>query len=174
MSGITLISYLLCLGCRVPESGPFTHVHYQRLMITHRSLSGVPCELEVIDLYGAEDNDYERLRGYYFSQSDVCLICFSVDSPSSFADIGSKWIFEVKQHCPDVDIILVGTKADKRDESASAEPNLEYVTKEDAERFAEVIGAKKYVECTIQKPDELRTVLHEVGYSSVELENVKY
>ena len=42
----------------------------------------------------------------------VFLLCFSVDSCTSFENIERKWIKEIREHCPDTPIILVGTKMD--------------------------------------------------------------
>ena len=41
-------------------------------------------------------------------QTDVFLICFSVVSPSSFENVTSKWCPEIKHHCPDAPILLIG------------------------------------------------------------------
>ena len=41
-------------------------------------------------------------------QTDVFLICFSVVSPSSYENVTTKWNPEVKHHCPDAPILLVG------------------------------------------------------------------
>jgi len=41
-------------------------------------------------------------------QTDVFLICFSVVSPSSFENVSTKWCPEIKHHCPDAVVILVG------------------------------------------------------------------
>lgn len=49
-------------------------------------------------------------------------------SPSSFENVTSKWYPELKHHCPEAPIILVGTKIDLRDDretlSALAEQGL--------------------------------------------------
>ena len=44
------------------------------------------------------------------------LVCFAITSPTSFDNVISKWIPEVTHHCPDTPIILVGTKADMRED----------------------------------------------------------
>ena len=36
------------------------------------------------------------------------LVCFSIMSPSSFDNVSSKWIPEIRHHCPDAPVILVG------------------------------------------------------------------
>ena len=47
---------------------------------------------------------------------DVFLVCFAITSPTSFDNVSSKWIPEVTHHCPETPIILVGTKADMRED----------------------------------------------------------
>ena len=52
---------------------------------------------------------------------DVFLVCFSVTDPASLRNVEFKWIPEVTHHCPDVPIMLVGTKADLREDPAVLE-----------------------------------------------------
>ena len=63
-------------------------------------------ELALWDTAGQED--YDRLRPLSYPQTDVFLICFSVVSPSSFENVTSKWCPEIKHHCADAPILLVG------------------------------------------------------------------
>ena len=67
---------------------------------------GVPVSLGLWDTAGQED--YDRLRPLSYPQTDVFLICFSVVSPSSFENVTSKWCPEIKHHCADAPILLVG------------------------------------------------------------------
>ena len=69
-------------------------------------------ELALWDTAGQED--YDRLRPLSYPDTDVILICFSIDSADSFRNITDKWIPEVNHFCPHAPIILVGNKMDLR------------------------------------------------------------
>ena len=54
--------------------------------------------------------DYDKLRLISYPDTDVILLCFSIDSPDSLRNILERWVPEVKYNCPKVPIILVGNK----------------------------------------------------------------
>ena len=69
-------------------------------------------QVGLFDTAGQED--FDRLRPLAYPQTNVFLICYCVCSYTSFRNIKEKWIPEVRQHCPDTPIILVGTQTDRR------------------------------------------------------------
>ena len=79
-------------------------------------------ELALWDTAGQEG--YERLRPISYPDTDVILMCFSIDSHDSFENITETWISEIKHFCPNVPIILVGNKKDLRNDPATIKGKL--------------------------------------------------
>uniref|UniRef100_A0A8R1DEC0 Uncharacterized protein n=1 Tax=Caenorhabditis japonica TaxID=281687 RepID=A0A8R1DEC0_CAEJA len=114
------------------------------------NLDGNIVNLGLWDTAGQED--YDRLRPLSYPQTDVFILCFSVVSPVSFDNVASKWIPEIRQHCPDAPVILVGTKLDLRDEPEpmrvlQAEGKTP-ISKTQGLKMAQKIKAVKYLECS--------------------------
>ena len=66
------------------------------------------------DTGGGED--YARLRPLSYPQTDVFLVCFSLVDLDSFQKISGEFVPEIKHHCPGTPFLLVGTKADLRND----------------------------------------------------------
>jgi small GTP-binding protein len=86
-------------------------------------VEGKPFELGLWDT--ASQEDYDRLRPLSYPQTDVFLICFSLVDPKSFENVREKWYKEIRHHCPNTPVILVGTKLDLRDDRSTLEKLLE-------------------------------------------------
>jgi Ras-related C3 botulinum toxin substrate 1 len=54
-----------------------------------------PISLGLWDTAGQED--YDRLRPLSYPQTDVFLLCFAVNNPTSFKNIKTKWIDEIRR-----------------------------------------------------------------------------
>ncbi|KAG8878354.1 Rho GTPase [Tulasnella sp. 331] len=107
-------------------------------------------ELALWDTAGQEE--YDRLRPLSYPESDVILIVFSIDFPTSLMN----WYPEVSHFCPNTPLILVGTKTDlRRDDHTrrmlSAQGQTP-VTPEQGLFVAKEIGAK-YMECSAKTGD---------------------
>ncbi|OXA60545.1 Ras-related C3 botulinum toxin substrate 1 [Folsomia candida] len=102
------------------------------------------------------------------------LISYTTDSfpgeyvptvPSSYENVTSKWYPEIKHHCPDAPILLIGTKLDLRDDKEAlqqlSEQGLTPVKREQGQRLANKIRAVKYLECSALTQRGLRQVFDE-------------
>jgi len=105
-------------------------------------VDGASHEIGLWDTAGQED--YDRLRPLSYPDSHVVIICFAVNHPESLDNVKEKWSPEVFHYCPNVPIILIGTKADIR----NSDTKQTLITTETANKMATDIKAKKYMECS--------------------------
>ena len=61
-------------------------------------VKGVAVELGLWDTSG--EDDYDRLRPLSYPDSDVVLVCFSVEARTSLENVLLKWIPEVRRYLP--------------------------------------------------------------------------
>merc|ERR1719385_40365 len=102
-------------------------------------------EAEVsIDLWDtAGQEEFDKLRTLAYPNTNVFLLCFCVVEPISFKNLAQKWVPEIKHHCPDGQILLVGTKSDLRESESHKDSQ---VTQQEIDEFQKQIGAVAYVE----------------------------
>ena len=110
----------------------------------------------------AGQEDYDKLRPLSYPQTQVFLVCYSVVQPSSFDNVKDKWIYELRQHCPEVPMILVGMKIDLRDDRDTIEKlkehNLSPITYEMGFKLARDLGFNKFMECSALTQKGLKDV----------------
>eukprot|EP01100_Stratorugosa_tubuloviscum_P005688 TRINITY_DN252_c1_g3_i10.p1 TRINITY_DN252_c1_g3~~TRINITY_DN252_c1_g3_i10.p1 ORF type:complete len:197 (-),score=109.22 TRINITY_DN252_c1_g3_i10:234-824(-) len=126
-------------------------------------VDGKPVNLGLWDTAGQED--YDRLRPLSYPQTDVFLVGFSVVSPASFENVKSKWVPEVRHHCPTTPVILVGTKIDLRDDkdtlSRLAEKKQAPISIDQGNQLAKEVNAVKFMECSALTQRGLKDVFDE-------------
>jgi Ras-related C3 botulinum toxin substrate 1 len=129
----------------------------------HVMVEGKTISLGLWDTAGQED--YDRLRPLSYPSTDVFLLCFSLVNPTSFSNVKIKWLREVKHHCPQSKLILVGTKLDIREDKDSLEKlqqqGMKPVDTQDGENLAKEIGAIRFMECSALTQKGLKQVFDE-------------
>ncbi|XP_061840224.1 ras-related C3 botulinum toxin substrate 1-like [Nerophis lumbriciformis] len=126
-------------------------------------LDGRPVVLSLWDTCGQPDHD--RIRPLSYPQTDIFLVCFSLVGPASYDNVKEKWYQEVRHHCPNTPIILVGTKLDMRDDQETItklrENNLSPISHQQGIDLAKEIKAVKYLECSALTMRGLKVVFDE-------------
>ncbi|CCH63021.1 hypothetical protein TBLA_0J00210 [Henningerozyma blattae CBS 6284] len=132
-------------------------------------VDGRRVELALWDTAGQED--YDRLRPLSYPDSNVVLICFSIDIPDSLENVQEKWIAEVLHFCQGVPIILVGCKVDLRNDNqvlaALQEQGQQPVTTAEGQEVADQIGATGYFECSAKTGYGVREVFEAATQASL-------
>ena len=134
-----------------------------------------PINLGLWDTAGQED--YDRLRPLSYPQTDVFLACFSIISPASFENVKAKWYPEINHHCPNVPILVVGTKLDLREDKATierlSEKKLAPVTHQQGIQLTKEINGSKYLECSALTQKGLKAVFDEAIRTVLQPKSVK-
>lgn len=121
------------------------------------SVDGKPYVLRLWDTLG--QSDYDNLRPLCYPQTDVFLLCFDLNKLSSFQSVKDKWYPELKYHCPNTSIVLVGTKLDLKDDRN--------VTHDQGLQMQHDIKATTYVECSAQIQMNVDAVFEEAVRASL-------
>lgn len=117
-------------------------------------VDGQEYDMTLWDTSGQED--YERIRPLSYPNTDCFLICFSINSRDSYENVMTKWHPEIKCHCPNKPVVLVGTKGDLRNTG-----NVDIVTMKDCQKMKKKVKASKYVECSALQRENLDLVFVE-------------
>ncbi len=145
--------------------------------------------LNIFDTAGQEE--YDRLRSLLYPDMDIAIVVFSLaekdsELKSSLENVKTKWVPEIKHFRSDVPFVLVGTKKDLRDQfilNPSKVPEIKSITRKEkgeelkkssqkskshlndfavGQRFADSVGASKYMECSALTLSGLKDVFDEV------------
>ncbi|NXT95750.1 RHOA protein, partial [Anhinga rufa] len=130
---------------------------------TDTKVDGKEMKLILFDVAGKNEFSYRNLRSVFYKDTDVILMCFSVDRPDSQQNILDFWVPEIKLFCPTVPIILVATKIELRgDEGIKKQlttPGNEPINTTQGRALAASIGAYAYLECSAKTKEGVDTAL---------------
>ncbi|NXV46516.1 RHOA protein, partial [Uria aalge] len=130
---------------------------------TDTEVDGKEMKLILCDVAGKNEFSYRNLRSVFYRDTDIILMCFSVDRPGSLQNILDFWVPEIKMFCPAVPIILVATKIELRgDESITKKlttPGIESINTTEGKALAASIGAYAYLECSAKTKEGVDTAM---------------
>ncbi|XP_041927548.1 rho-related GTP-binding protein RhoV [Alosa pseudoharengus] len=133
------------------------------------TVDGIPVRIQLMDTAGQEE--YDKFRSLCYNHTDVFLLCFSVVNPTSFHNITTKWIPQLRAHNPTLPIILIGTQADLRyDVNVLINLNqlrFKPVESSQARGLAEQIRAQDYVECSALTQDNLKEAFDSAIFAAI-------
>jgi Rho family, other len=93
--------------------------------------------------------------------TDLIMLCYSVNSKDSLENVESKWVGEIADNCPGVKLVLVALKCDLREQNeeetaaentGAAQPEKRpMIPYEQGLEVAKRIGALRYLECSAMR-----------------------
>jgi Ras family protein A len=126
--------------------------------------------LALYDTAGQEA--YARLRPLSYTDTNIVLICFSVDSPTSYANVIEEWNPEVRHFCGRCPVILVACKIDLRTDQQTIERLKEQgeklITTEVGKKLAAQIKADAYMECSAKTREGIHDLFIHAARLSLE------
>ena len=100
---------------------------------------------------------YDSVRPLSYQEADVFLLCYKISDPISLYNVKNKWIRELRQHRPDVPVILCGCQSDLRSDPATlnhlSKTGRTPVSSDQALAICCEIQAVNYVETSAKHPD---------------------
>ena len=102
---------------------------------------------------------FDTSSGYEqdLSKTDVVLLCFSLDEPTSLKNAKEKWFPMINMNNAKVNIVLVGLKSDIK---TMMDTNLSLPN--EGENIAKELGCKRYLECSAKLQRGIGVVFDEV------------
>lgn len=101
---------------------------------------------------------YDRIRTLTYCDADLFILCFSLVEPSSFENLSSRWLTELKHYRPQTPFMVVGTHFDIREKilheesdratRAGSRKERTFITYRKAAKWAKKNNAVCYVECS--------------------------
>ena len=133
--------------------------------VTYVMVNGRPISLGLWDTAGQVE--YDRLRPLSYRNTDVFIICYSTTSHTSLENARTKWLPEIRGHCPNTPVVLVGTMCDVRknskDHKRLQSKGLEctFVDADNAKKVGKQLGAARVMQCSAKTQKGLKKVFDE-------------
>ncbi|KAG0433175.1 Rho-related GTP-binding protein RhoA-A [Dictyocoela muelleri] len=109
----------------------------------------------------AGQEDYDSVRPLSYKDTDLILLCYSIENKELLENVTKKWTLEIGNYCSNTDIFLIGLKKDVR---GCEDYDQECViTAEEGMETAKEIKAVKFYECSSKTGENVNVVFEEVA-----------
>ena len=106
----------------------------------------------------------DEIRPFCYDKTNIFVIFFALNKRTSFEQVKSKLVPEIKDNCPDVKYLLVGTIIWEKEKN---EGNC--VTETEGQNLAKEIGAIEYIEIVIESQKNMKYLFDKIAfYGSLE------
>ncbi|KAK3092824.1 hypothetical protein FSP39_007648 [Pinctada imbricata] len=102
-------------------------------------------DIKISDFAGERESEIVSSKA--LQESDVIIVCYSVDDGESYESIRSFWAPQSQAIKRKAHLILVGLQSDKRSENNS----MEYISEQEGRTLMREIHAEGFYECFCQK-----------------------
>lgn len=108
----------------------------------------------------AGQEDYDSVRPLSYRDTDLVLLCYSIENNELLDNISKKWLLELKNYCPSAGFFLVALKKDLRDENPN-DPTI--ITLQQGENISNSIKAEKFIECSARTGENVDYIFEEAA-----------
>lgn len=155
---------------KFPEDDKLIPTVFERFT-TKLTVDGKEIPFHIID----SDEEYELDRKTV-SHVKVVIICFSLISPKSYEDVETRWMKRIKKESSNLPCILVGTKADLRDNFDDMKNDLKQrghkpISTQKGNELKEKICAVEYFECSSKLEINITNIFEFAAKAAVEHNN---
>lgn len=131
------------------------------------------CSNESCSLCLPFQDDFAHLRPLCYPELDVAVICFSVVDSDSYESVKTKWIKEIRRHCPGVPVVIVGTQMDRREDQVFLRElksrGKRMISKSEGNKLVSLCKATCYVECSSLTHYNVKDAFDEAIAAALEL-----
>lgn len=116
----------------------------------------ITVNLALWDTAGQED--YDTIRPLSYRDTDLVLICYTIENKNRLPNISKNWLMEIKNYCPEAGYFLIGLKSDLREDNDPTLDKSNFVTYEEGQELANSIKAKEFLECSARTGKNVKEV----------------
>lgn len=101
--------------------------------------------------------DHRLVRTLVYPGTDVAVLCAAVDDPISLRNAVDRWYPEIRHYMPTVPILIIGTKADLREDSG--EDASKFINQQEIQEAIQRTHALGYIDCSARTFEGVQEVV---------------